>query len=291
MQEKFIQIPAYFNWYKLQYVPSHILSYIEHGDVSNKNIIICAHGLTRNGHDFDKIASSLSDNFRVIAINYPGRYLSQYFENKKYYNYGVYIKDSLIFLKLLNLKKVTWLGTSMGGLIGMVLASKYPKIISSLILNDIGPHIPAAPIAKISNYASKISIFNNLDECKKHLKLIYSQFGINDEEDWNHLVKYSFIKNENDKYIMAYDKNIIESKKKQQSVNLWHIWNKINCKLLLIHGMKSNILLKDTVESMLNNKNIDLYEVSYAGHSPSLMDFDQINYIKNWLLKNEIFKS
>ncbi len=290
MQEKFIQIPAYINWYRLQYVSSHKISYLEYGDSSNPNVIICAHGLTRNAHDFHKIATVLSKNFRVISLSYPGRHLSEHLKNNKYYNYGVYIKDSLLLLKQLKIDKTSWIGTSMGGIIGMVLASKYPKVISSLIINDIGPYIPTGPLIKITEYAKKPPVFDDFASAKQYLKLIYSQFGIDDEEDWDYATKHSFVRHDGGKYIMFYDPAIIDnvSPKKRKPVDIWRIWSKINCKLLLVHGVKSNILEQTTVDKMKETKEMDIYRVEYAGHAPSLMTYDQISYIEGWLLQNNV---
>jgi len=291
MQEykiKSIQIDSYINWFQLQYIPSHVISYLEFGDHMNENILICTPGLTRNAHDFDKIASILSDNFRVISINYPGRGDSDYFQNKKHYNYYVYTKDTLLFLKKLNIKTPIWLGTSMGGIIGMILASRYKKIFKAMIINDVGPLISHESLNKIKKYAGQKHLFNDINNCKLHLKMIYSQFGINDEKDWDYMTKYSFHKNSDGLYQMNYDPSIldgirIDKKNYKKDVDIWSIWHKISCKLLLIHGAKSEILQNSTVEQMKETRDFDLYRVDYAGHAPSLMTIDQIDFIKNWL--------
>lgn len=289
MQTNSIKIGAYINWLSAQYIPEHKIAYLEFGDPNNKNIIVCAHGLTRNAHDFDKIAENLSKDFRVIALNYPGRGDSENFEVKKHYNYHVYIKDTLIFLKKLNVKNPIWLGTSMGGVIGMVLASKYKNIFKAMILNDIGAFIASDPLLKINKYASKSTIFDDLDSAKTHLKFIYAQFGIKDEEDWDHLTKYSFIPTLGGKYKMNYDPYITQGMKvnnnEPKDVNMWSIWNRITCQLLVIHGVKSDILTKSTIEKMQANKEFDLYEINDAGHAPALVDSNQIEYIKSWVKK------
>ncbi|ABV74952.1 hypothetical protein A1C_03330 [Rickettsia akari str. Hartford] len=283
-----IKIGPYINLLPLQYIPKHKISYVEFGDPKNKNIIVCAHGLTRNAHDFDKIAKELSTNYRVISINYPGRSDSENFKKSNHYNYTTYIKDTLFFLKRLNIKNPIWLGTSMGGIIGMVLASKYKNIFKALILNDIGAFIDAAPLMKIGGYAKKTILLDDLASAKEHLKLIYAQIGIKDEEDWDYLTKYSVISTFGGKYKMNYDPAITQGMKNasnQEDVKLWSVWNKIKCRILVIHGMKSQILTKSTVNKMKETKIFDLYDVKYAGHAPSLMNFEEINYIKSWLEK------
>lgn len=287
-REKSLGIGPYINWFQLQYIPSHVISYLEFGDPANENILVCAPGLTRNAHDFDKLALSLSDKFRVISISYPGRSTSDYFKNPGHYNYYVYVKDTLLFLQKLNIKKPIWLGTSMGGIIGMILASRYKNIFKAMIINDVGPVISYGALNKIKKYAGQTHFFNDLDSCKEHLKLIYSQFGIKSEEDWDYMTKYSFHKNAAGLYQMSYDSAItsgirIDKKNHKLDVILWEIWHKLTCRILLIHGATSEILTNSTIEQMKAIRDFDLYNVSYAGHAPSLTASDQIDFIKNWL--------
>jgi pimeloyl-ACP methyl ester carboxylesterase len=287
--KKFIKINPYTNWLKLQHIPEHSLSYLEFGNPNNQNVIICAHGLTRNAYDFVKIGCSLSSDFRIISISYPGRGDSDYFKNKEHYNYQVYMQDTLLVMELLGIHNPIWLGTSMGGIIGMALASKYTDIFKAMILNDIGPFMPAEILLKIVKYAAQIAKFDDLISAKQHLKIIYSQFGITDEKDWDHLVKHSFTLGKDGKYVMNYDPMIVHGVEidptKVKDVDIWSIWNKIKCPLLVIHGALSNILQKSTLEQMRKTRNFDLYTIDYAGHAPALTTKDQISAISSWLKK------
>ncbi len=288
-KEKYVEIGPYINWFRLQRIPAHKVAYLEFGDPENKNVIVCAHGLTRNAYDFTKIASSLSKDFRVIALTYPGRGNSDIFNNKSHYNYQVYLKETSLFLEKLAIKQAFWLGSSMGGIIGMVLAGLSPKTFKGLILNDIGPFIPGNTLAKIGKYAKQTPVFDDLLYAKQHLKMIYSAFAIKDEEDWDHMTKYSFTKLTCGRYQMHYDPAIVHSMKgkgKAKDVNLWHAWYKISCPILVIHGTKSDILQQSTVEEMQRTKKLDLYSVSYAGHAPSLMTQDQIEAVRSWLISH-----
>jgi pimeloyl-ACP methyl ester carboxylesterase len=288
-QKKQIEIGPFINWLQVQRIPKHRLSYLEYGNPRNKNVIVCAHGLTRNAHDFDKVASHLKDKFRVISISYPGRGNSDYFINKKHYNYQVYIKDSFIFLKKLGIQNPIWLGTSMGGLIGMAMASLKPKIFKGLILNDIGPSLRGNVLAKIRKYAAIDSSFENFEAAKSHLKVIYSQFGIHKEEDWDYMTEHSFNIEEDGKFYMNYDPEIVHgmqvNQAKPKDVNLWSVWNKIICPLMVVHGAKSDILDQTLIEKMKQTKNFHLHTVNYAGHAPALVTEDQIQAIKSWVEK------
>jgi pimeloyl-ACP methyl ester carboxylesterase len=240
-----VNIPTYHNWRTLQLVKSHNLAYVEWGSPENE-VLICCHALIRNSRDFDKIAEALSSKFRVICFDVAGRGESDWLEDENCYNYDTYINDSLLLLNALSIKSCHWLGTSMGGLIGMTLASLHPYLIKSLILNDIGPLLPNNSLTKITKYVAYDPEFNNMDEAKLHFKKIYASFGITTEEVWDHLTYYSIKKMPNDKYKMAYDPKISKSLNKymnnSQDVDLWYIWHSIICTVLVLRGELSDIL-------------------------------------------------
>ena len=289
MHKKYLELGPYINWRKLQIIKRHKLAYLDYGDINNPNILVCAHGLTRNAYDFHKIAMNLQTDFRVIAIDYPGRGNSDHFSDKKHYNYYAYVKDTLLFFKKLNIKQPFWLGTSMGGIIGMAIAGFFPKILRGLILNDIGPELPTATVKKINKYAAQEPVFTDLNLAKQHLKMIYNSFGIKDEEDWEFITQNSFKINSHNQYKMNYDPNIIadmsNNQQKLKNIDMWKIWHKISCPIFVVHGAKSDILLVDTVKKMQATKKIEMHRVEYAGHAPALTNFDQIIPIKEWLTK------
>ncbi|MDF2964916.1 MAG: hypothetical protein K0Q51_304 [Rickettsiaceae bacterium] len=289
---KNFSVPAYFNWFKLQRIPSHKISYAEWGDPNNEDVVICVHGLTRNGRDFDKLAASLCQRFRVISIDVVGRGQSEWFENKFHYNYDTYIKDILSFIEGLNLKNFHFIGTSMGGIIGFVMAAKYGSKFKSLVLNDIGPFIPGKSLARIAKYVGQQPIFDNFELAKAHFKIILSPFGIKDEEDWTKITKYGTFLTPDGKYKLAYDPGIVHGMNitphNVRDVNLWNIWHNVSCPTLIIRGERSDILTQETAEEMLKQKKtIKLYTVPEVGHAPALMDVAQIKEIEKWLIEND----
>ena len=290
LQKQSVEIGPYTTWLNPQSIPKHRISYLEFGDPNNQNIVICAHGLTRNAYDFAKLGTALGDTYRVIALCYPGRGDSDFFTDKNHYNYQVYMQDTLLVLEKLNIKNnlnVIWLGTSMGGIIGMTLASKYKDIFKGMILNDIGPFLPAEVLLRIIKYASQVVCFDDLDGAKQHLKIIYDQFGISDEADWDYLTQHSFKLNIDGKYQMNYDPMIVHGVdtglNKLKDVTMWPIWHNIECPILVIHGALSNILQDSTIKEMQKSRDFDLYTVDYAGHAPALMTNDQILAIRSWI--------
>ena len=142
----------------------------------------------------------LSKNFRVIAVDYPGRGLSEWLDEKTDYTIEYYVETSVALLDELKLSTVNWLGTSMGGLIGIMIAAFYPQRLEHLIINDVGPQIPQPAVKRITDYLSVPVRFKNLPEFEQHLRLIYAPFGNLNDEQWQHLVAYSHFIDEKRQY-------------------------------------------------------------------------------------------
>ncbi len=292
MIRKSIEIGPYWSFLKFQRIPKHTLSYVEWGKSSNPNIIFCVHGLARNAHDFDHIAEHLSKDYRIIAIDLPGRGKSEWLKNKNHYNYHTYVKDVLLLLKKLSITSVNWVGSSMGGIMGMIMSTYYPKYIKTLILNDVGPELPKKTIARIEKYVHLDPSFEKLSEAAQHIKRIYKNFGITSEKDWNHITQNSIRLYPDNKYRLSYDPRVTEgtSSKKASSkrdskdwINLWYLWEKITCPVLLIHGTKSDILLASTIEKMQKSRDFDLHTIKEVGHAPALIHQPDIESIYAWL--------
>jgi pimeloyl-ACP methyl ester carboxylesterase len=289
MYENKITIPNYMNFRLLQKVESHSLNYVEFGDKNNNEVLICSHALLRNCRDFDKVARTLSNKFRIIAFDVAGRGKSDWLNDAACYNHDTYVQDAILLLKELDIKKVHWLGTSMGGLIGMVIAALHGNMIHSLILNDVGPFVPGKAMAKILKYVPLAPAFTNLDEVKKHFKKIYANFGIDEEEDWDHLTHNSVTRYNDGLYRMSYDPaiaiNFNVNKEYVEDIDLWPLWHMIQCPVFVIRGEESEILNRSTLEAMARKKNVEFCEISAVGHAPSLTTTEQINLIDNWLTK------
>lgn len=297
VQKKF-RVQSYYDWSKLQYIPAHELAYYETINVNNiepehKNqpaIIICLHGLSRNARDFDRLMYIFDDSiYKVYSIDIVGRGDSDWFINKLHYNFNTYTNDISQFIKSINnSKSVTIIGTSMGGLIAMMIAYKYPSLIKNIVLNDVGPHIPAIGLKNIADYVSEVREFQNLDEAKTYFKRVFSTFGITDEEDWLYITKHSVYKNHNNMFELKYDPNIIWGFKNSFTnffdINLWYMWYRIHCPIMIIRGEKSTILLQETANKMILSKNnVKFYTFKNIGHAPSLMNDSELNIIYNWL--------
>lgn len=268
----------------------HHLSYNEWGAQKKQNTLICVHGLTRNSHDFDALAQQISSKTRVICPDVVGRGQSDRFSNPKLYNLPQYFNDMTALIARLNVTQVDWLGTSMGGLIGMFLAIQLNSPIKRLILNDVGPHIPASALRRIGRYAKSPPSFQTPEEAEVYIRKIYAPFGLLTDEQWQHITNNSIrqVENENT-YILDYDPAVIQNLRfKIRSINLWPVWEQIKCPVLVIRGEKSDILSLKTVNRMQTTcPKFEVLTVKDAGHAPALMDLAQIKAIEGWLEKTK----
>ncbi|AZL15314.1 alpha/beta fold hydrolase [Rickettsiales endosymbiont of Stachyamoeba lipophora] len=266
---------------------SRYLAYTAWGN-PNKPAILCVHALTRNARDFDLLAQALSNKYYVICLDIAGRGQSDPMPDPLCYNYSCYLHDIILLLKKLNITKFSWIGTSMGGIIGMVFASLYPGILDKLIINDVGAFIPKEALQRIAKYVGRTFTFDNLHELEQQLRKNFAPFGITDDLHWKHMAKHSFWITANNEFTFAYDPQItlgtFRSDPAQiEDADLWDIWQKISCPTLVIRGTKSDILQHETYLKMLEKPQVNGIEYKNIGHAPSLMEQSQIKDIHNWL--------
>lgn len=269
---------------------SHQVAYVEWGDSANPEVLFCVHGLTRNSRDFDALAKVLSTRYRVICPDVVGRGKSEWLKDKSAYNYTTYIADMLALIESLSLKKLDWVGTSMGGLIGMTIAAFHPGLIGKLVLNDIGPFVPGEALKRIGKYVGKSPDFADKAAAEAHMRVIFSPFGISNDGHWKHMVEHGVHEGEGGKLRLSYDPAIAEAfaGKEMQDVNLWGLWEQITARTLVLRGATSDILLPETAQRMtMEGPKATLVEFAGVGHAPALMDDAQIAIINNWLLGNE----
>jgi len=278
------------------------IAYTHWGDASSNHVLICLHGLSRNSRDFDYLARAMAGKYRVICIDIAGRGRSEWFENKSRYNYHTYVSDVLYLIKELNIKKTDLVGTSMGGIIGMMIAAQKPAIIRKLVLNDIGAYIPGAALDRILSYVGKVPKFHEKDVAKQVMRERMATFGDLDEEHWEHIFKYSIDNIGGGKCRFAYDEAIakkpgfmvrlcgIQLTKpwrwfKTPDVDLWKLWNKVKAPVLILRGSDSDVLPAKIAEQMKKGRNnVRVTEIRGAGHAPMLMSDMQVEVVKNWLI-------
>jgi pimeloyl-ACP methyl ester carboxylesterase len=250
-------------------------------------VLVCVHGLTRNAMDFAVLAPAFSDRWRVIAVDMPGRGKSEWLKNPADYNYSTYVTDVAELLDHLALGDVDWVGTSMGGIIGMMMAGLYPGRIARLVLNDVGGAIPAAGLRRILSYAGGRLHYASRAEAERALRANFAGMGIRSEANWQRLFSSSLLEEPDGRTRMTYDPAIIASFPSPEDVkdiDLWPVWEKVNCPTLILRGAQSDVLTRDMAQRMRDGKSgVTLVEIPGAGHAPSLMEPDQIAPIVRWL--------
>lgn len=264
----------------------HKLAYSSWGDNDNPNVLICSHGLTRNRHDFDLLAEKLSSKRRVICFDLPGRGESDWLNNKMAYDYNQYTVDALMVIARSGAETVDWLGTSMGGLLGMALASLNNSPIRKLILNDVGPLVPKAALLRIADYVGQQPQVDTPAELKAYIKTIYAGFGELSDEQWQQMLQFGQRTLKNGKLTLNYDPDIsvVFKSKPLEDIDLWPLWANIEQETLVIRGETSDLLQLATAEKMLSSKpNAKLINIPNTAHSPALMNDTDIAQIENWL--------
>ncbi|QEY51293.1 alpha/beta fold hydrolase [Legionella longbeachae] len=267
----------------------HNMTYYEWGDSNNPEVLVCVHGLFRNARDFDDLAQVLSSNYRVICPDMVGRGLSDKVCNPKDYSTLTYISDITILLAQLGVRKIDYLGTSMGGIIGMVMAAMKNSPIKKLVLNDIGPFVDTKALQRIVAYGKEGSArsFETLGEVEAYLKKTYSSFDQLNPKQWQHLALCGVWQNPMKQYQLAYDPQIIENVilATQNNAPQWALWSRIQCPILLLHASLSDVLSNDTVAKMQQlQTTLETVSIPGIGHPVSLMKKDEIELVKQWFL-------
>ncbi len=277
----------------------HQLMYTDWGNPGNEHVVVCVHGLTRNSRDFDFLAAALEADFRVICIDMVGRGRSDWLEVAEDYNSPlVYLSDVEHVLKHIHSQYDThiqlyWVGVSMGGLIGMLLAARrrLPVTFRALVMSDIGPFIPVKVLMRFAIYVGQDPRFNSLDELESYMRNISVSFGRLTDAQWRHLAVYSMREYADGTVGFRYDPDISVSFRSDiiKDINLWAQWDKLDLPTLVLRGEKSDILPPEIADQMkLRGPKAHIVELPGIGHAPMLVGDEQIHLVRNFLLK---FKS
>lgn len=282
MQEHFVQCLS----------PSglHQMHYTEWGQRANPRIVICVHGLTRNCRDFDALARSLESHFRVVCPDIAGRGQSEWLADKQHYGLPQYLADINTLLARLTAdgpRDIRWVGTSMGGMIGMLFASLPGTPMRKLVLNDVGTLIPKAALERIGKYVGKSPTFATLEEANAYVRYVSASFGPHTDAQWDHLTRHNAKQNADGTWVMNYDPDIALPFQAGpiQDIELWNYYDRITCPTLLLRGADSDLLPKDTALAMTQRgAKAQLVEFAGIGHAPMLQGEDQIRVVRDFLL-------
>lgn len=268
----------------------HHMAYTEWGEPDNPNVLICVHGLTRNGRDFDALAQVMRQHYRVICPDVVGRGRSDWLKYPDDYGFPQYLADMVALIARLDVTSVHWLGTSMGGLIGMLLAALPDTPIRRLVMNDVGPVISAASLKRIGEYVGNSPTFASLDEAEIYVRRIFAPFGALTDAQWQHLTRQA-ICSEGSRYRLRYDPGLAEPFRKtfiHTDVKLWKEYDSVRCPTLVVRGAESDLLTHDVAQEMTRRgPGAQWVEIPGVGHAPSFMDDAQIQVVASFLLTQE----
>jgi pimeloyl-ACP methyl ester carboxylesterase len=251
--------------------------------------VVCVHGLTRNGRDFDELAAALAGSYRVICPDLPGRGNSDWLDDPMLYQAQHYVAALGHLLARIG-RDVAWVGTSLGGICGMVIAATDGAPITRLVLNDVGPFIPAEALTRIRDYmvasgdSPLMSRFPDIESIERHLRIIHAPFGPLSDEQWSRLAANSARALPDGRFTMHYDPKIAEPLRGHDpvDVDMWAFWDRIQVPRMVIRGATSDILLPDTLARM-EASGAAAFEVPVTGHAPALLDPLQIAAIRLFL--------
>ena len=266
----------------------HRVSYTEWGASKTDRIAVCVHGLSRQGRDFDALAKALVERgFRVICPDLVGRGRSGRLSDPDNYALSQYAVDMTVLLAKVGASQVDWIGTSLGGLIGMVLAGMPNSPIRRLVINDIGPFLPWAALRRIGDaIRSAPREFPDLDSAEVFFRAAHDTFGPLSDADWRHLTLHSVNKGPDGRYYMHFDPGIAEAFRPGRvfDVSMWGYWDAIHCPTLVLRGVDSDLLLPQTAAEMARRgPRAEITEIEGCGHAPALMDDAQISVVTDWL--------
>ncbi len=247
--------------------------------------VVCVHGLTRTGRDFDALARRLAARGRrVICPDVFGRGESEWLPDGALYAVPTYVAAMAPMLAALG-RPYDWVGTSMGGIIGMSVAALPGNHLRRLAINDVGPHIPAAALAAIAAYLSLEASFADLAEVEAHLRRIHAPFGPLADAQWRHLADTSARSTAGGRLVLHYDPAIAEPGRRAPltDVDMWPLWDLVDKPTLVLRGEHSALLLPETAARMAARPGVRLTVIPGCGHAPALMDEGQIALVADFL--------
>jgi pimeloyl-ACP methyl ester carboxylesterase len=258
------------------------VAYTEWAGPAGAPAVVCVHGLTRNGRDFDALAAALSATHRVVCPDMPGRGKSEWLAQPEAYGYPLYLSVAAALIARLDVEEVDWVGTSMGGLIGMMLAAQPGAPFRRLVINDIGPFLPKAALERIGSYVGQDPRFENVEALEAYLRRVHAPFGPLSDAEWRHLAEHSARRRGDNGVALAYDPRIGDAFKGELAdVELWNFWDRLSVPTLVLRGSESDLLRPETAARMAESARV--VEIAGVGHAPALMAQDQIGMIRDFL--------
>ena len=269
----------------------HRIAYIEWGDPRNDKVLVCVHGLTRCARDFDALARSLAERYRVVCPDMAGRGDSDWLADPMLYVYPQYLVDVVTLIARLDVEAVHWVGTSMGGLIGMLLAGQKASPVGRLVLNDAGPVVTRVSLERIATYVGVAPTFGSIEEAEALVRAISQPFGPHTDAEWRFMTEQFLRKDTDGSLRLHYDPKIGEPLRAhlpEKDLEFWEVYDAIRCPTLVIRGAESDLLTRASCEQMTTRgPKAERVEIPGVGHAPTLMHDDQIEIVRGFLLAGD----
>lgn len=286
------------------------MAYWQWGQTDSPHVVLCVHGLTRQGRDFDALAQALCaqaaqqpGGIRVVCPDVAGRGESDWLKDPMGYQVPVYAADMLVLLAHLHARSLItaldWVGTSMGGLIGMVVCGHpglaLPVPVRKLVLNDVGPSLQWQAITRIGAYLGAAGQFNSVQEAADAMWVVSESFGPHTPAQWlalSHPMVKPVAGEAGGKFRLHYDpaiavpfKQASEASSQQDEKALWQLYDNIKAETLLVRGAQSDLLSAQTAHAMTQRgPRARLVSFDGVGHAPTLIARDQLVAVTGFLL-------
>ena len=257
----------------------HRVAYREWGHPACPRVVVCVHGLTRNGRDFDALASALADRFRLLCPDVPGRGDSEWLPDSTDYVFPTYLATLTAMLAHADVERVAWVGTSMGGLLGMVMAAQRNTPVTRLVINDVGPVIEPVALTRIAGYVGLDPIFDSFAALEAHIREVSAPFGALSDAQWTELARSTARQTADGKWRLKYDPGIAVPFRHATpaTTDLWAVWDALHCPTLLLRGAESDLLSPETAAAMrARGPKPRFVEFPGVGHAPMLLTPEQI---------------
>jgi len=263
----------------------HRVVYFEWGDPQASRVAICVHGVGRNARDFDVLGEALSSTHRVLAVDMPGRGESDWLADPNDYIFPTYLTTLTALIARSGAETVDWIGTSMGGLLGIVMAAQPQNPIRKLVVNDVGPTVEPAAIERIRSYFGTDPTFASFAEIEQYVRTISAPFGRLTDAQWEHMTRTNVRQRPDGRWGIAYDPGIaVPFRSTPAPPNLWPVWDAIRAPTLVLRGAQSDLLSATTATEMTQRgPRPALIEFPDVGHAPMLLSTEQIEPVLRFL--------
>jgi pimeloyl-ACP methyl ester carboxylesterase len=265
----------------------HELHALDWGSRDARRVVVCAHGFSGHARDFDFLAAELArGGARVICPDVAGRGGSAWLPTPLSYHFPQYLADFRSLLAHAGVREVHWIGTSMGGLLGMLLASEAASPVRSLVMNDVGAFLPADALVRIGRNLAAPPCFASRRDAEAHVRAAHRDWGEISGPQWAHLVRHGIRKSEGG-YRLHYDPQITRTMQPvpfAPGLFFWSAWYRVALPVLLVRGERSEVFPASVAAAMLaSNPRARLVEIEGAGHAPALMSPREIGEVREFL--------